>query len=167
MNALSARDVMTTDVLAARGDWPVPRLAEFLTEHGISGAPVLDGDGRLVGVASMTDLVRHDALPEREPQRPGRQQAGDRLVLAGRVAEEESAGFLMEGGSETSVVDIMTPTVFTVDEATPLEDVAETMIRGRIHRVFVTRGSAIVGLVTALDLLKALVPSLEAVPPRQ
>ncbi|MDX1545648.1 MAG: CBS domain-containing protein [Rhodothermales bacterium] len=166
MNTLIARDVMTTDVLAARDDWPVSRLAEFLTEYGISGAPVLDGDGRLVGVASMTDLVRHDALPEREPPRPGRQRAGDRLVLAGRVAEEESTAFLVEGGSETSVGDIMTPTVFTVEETTPLEEVAETMIRGRIHRVFVTRGTAIVGLVTALDLLKTLVPNPEAVPPR-
>jgi CBS domain-containing protein len=51
----------------------------------------------------------------------------------------------------------MTPTVFTVPENTPVSRLAKTMISGRIHRLLVTRRGRIVGIVTALDLLKLLV----------
>jgi CBS domain-containing protein len=54
------------------------------------------------------------------------------------------------------VGDIMTPTVYTVPADTPASELARTMVSGRIHRLFVTRGRRIVGIVTSLDLLKLL-----------
>ena len=55
-----------------------------------------------------------------------------------------------------TVQDIMTPTVFSVDEEAALQHVADAMIRGRIHRVFVTRQKKLVGIITALDMLKII-----------
>ena len=50
----------------------------------------------------------------------------------------------------------MTPTVFNVLEDTPVQVIADYMLRGRIHRQFVTRGSQVVGVITAMDLLKVV-----------
>jgi CBS domain-containing protein len=50
----------------------------------------------------------------------------------------------------------MTPMIFKVEENTSVQVVAETMLRGRIHRVFVTRGSTLTGIVTTLDMLQVI-----------
>ncbi len=155
MKDLTARDVMTERVLTVQADWPVTHLTEFLLEHGISGAPVTTAEGTLIGVVSLTDIVRHESLPQKEPHPHG---AHDFYVLSleGRYAEEEWSAFRIDEGSEVTVRDIMTPTIFKVHERAPVREVADLMIKGRIHRVFVTRGDTIVGIVTALDLLQVI-----------
>jgi len=155
MNNQTARDVMNPDVLTARADWPVSRLAEFFIEEGISGAPVTNGDGTLIGVVSLTDLVRHDSMPQREPHAHS-PHAFYRYPLDEQYAEEEVSTFRIASNSQATVRDIMTPTIFRVREQTPVADIADLMIKGRIHRVFVTRGKLVVGIVTALDLLKVV-----------
>src|ERR1700709_1866626 len=57
MRPITAADVMNPRVLAASADWTLPELADFLVEHEISGAPVVDATGRLLGVASVTDIA--------------------------------------------------------------------------------------------------------------
>ena len=54
----TAKEVMTPDVLLAGADWTLEELAEFLVDHSISGAPVVSTEGDLLGVVSMTDIVR-------------------------------------------------------------------------------------------------------------
>jgi CBS domain-containing protein len=56
----------------------------------------------------------------------------------------------------TTVDDLMTPMVFDVSEDTPLQTVAETMLKGRIHRVLVTHKNHLVGIITALDLIRVI-----------
>ena len=53
-----AKDIMTRNVLTVSEEWTVPELARFLTNHSISGAPVTNGEGKLVGVVSVTDIAR-------------------------------------------------------------------------------------------------------------
>ena len=60
MTDTTAQDVMTRDVLTARADWSIDRLADFFIDKSISGAPVLEPDGSLVGVVSSTDLAWSD-----------------------------------------------------------------------------------------------------------
>src|ERR1700709_831290 len=57
MRPITAADVMNPRVLAASADWTLPELADFLVEHEISGAPVVDAAGRLVGVVSVTGIA--------------------------------------------------------------------------------------------------------------
>lgn len=155
MKGLTAKEVMTPDVLPARADWPLERLAEFLIENDISGAPVISEYGALIGVVSLTDIVRHDSLHQREPQHK-KTHDYHLPVLELQYAEEEMETFRFEGGSAVSVRDIMTPMIFQVDEHTPVQEVADKMIRGRIHRVFVTQRDNVVGIITALGLLDVL-----------
>lgn len=153
----TARDLMTPKVLAAHADWSLERLAEFLIENNISGAPVLSDSGfLLVGAVSMSDLVRYESLPQREPQH----HRGSSFYMEStemHYAEEELASFQLSDPSRATVRDIMTPVIFSVKEETPLLEVARTMVHGRIHRVFVTRDGRLVGVISALDVLRAVV----------
>ncbi|NBC17907.1 MAG: CBS domain-containing protein [Bacteroidetes bacterium] len=153
---MTARDVMTRDVLTVRSDWSIDRLAEFLIQNDISGAPVVVDGGMLVGVVSLKDIVRHNSLPETrstENQRPPAYYI-DHAELG--LDEEDMASLRWGEVSSVQVRDIMTPAVFSVAEDASMADVADTMVRGRIHRVFVTRDGSLQGIITALDMLNVI-----------
>ncbi len=151
---LTARDVMNPIVLSIRQDKTVRELAAFLTENEISGAPVVDGHGKLVGVVSLRDIVEKAGGGNEElaggRRRLGSSEWGDKLTPneAGQM-HIENEGLLVR--------EIMTPSVYTVAESIPVAQVAETMLRGHIHRLLVVRGSQAVGIISSLDLLKLLV----------
>lgn len=147
---------MNRDVFGVRVDMTVREAAGFLTENHIGGAPVLDEEARLVGVVSLTDLA------ENASERPdiAAAGAGARARRDVRGLDERPAGGnltrLHDEPEGLLVRDIMTPTVYTVPEDTPVPEIARAMIAGRIHRLFVTRQRRVVGIVTPLDLLRLL-----------
>ncbi len=151
--ALVAADVMTDSVIVAKADWPVSQLAEFFLENGISGSPVVSADNRLVGVVSHTDVVRHSTQSLDEPDQTHDYYLG---ILELQVSPEDMLGMHLDTSEDTCVADIMTPMVFQVSESTPIAEIAETMVRGRIHRVFVTNEGQVTGVIAALDLIKLL-----------
>lgn len=151
-----AKEFMTREVLTARAEWNLDRLAEFFVEYAISGAPVTSEDGRLMGVVSATDLVRYRALPIKNPIPVGPHHFFLE-PLTRDYADEEVDTFRVDGSDDLATVkDIMTFAIFDVDEEASLLEAAETMVRGGIHRVFVTRGERLVGIITALGILKVL-----------
>ena len=155
MPPLTAADVMNPQVLAVRPDMTVHELAEFLTENQITGAPVLDRNGRLVGVVSETDII------ESESERAGmvRDRSDPEFDLRGweDSANPDEIRDLHVESADLFVRDIMTPAAYTVPHDTPVPRLAQTMVAGRIHRLLVTREGSVVGIVTSLDLLKLLV----------
>ncbi len=153
METKTAKEVMNTNILTAQADWPVNKLAEYFIENSISGAPVLTEDGELIGVVSMTDIIRQDILKGKDVQL---QRTNDYYLssLEERYDNEEVVTFRIKETSRATVKDIMTPVVFDVPEDMPASQVADMMIKGRIHRVFVTRNKELVGIISALDLLK-------------
>lgn len=152
---LTARDVMTPEVMTVDADWTVTDLAEFLVTNAISGAPVVSPQGRLLGVVSLTDLVRHASLPVHS-ERP--EPTHDVYVddLDREYPDDEFAGFRVGTEDGTLVSDIMTPMIFEVTPETDVRQIADMMIRGRIHRVFVTDHKHVVGVISALDLLRLI-----------
>jgi CBS domain-containing protein len=153
---LMAKDVMTREVLAVGADWPLDRLTNFLVENSISGVPVTSEEGRLLGVVSVTDIVRHTSLPGKEPHSHEPHEYYLHPSGESRYRHDEIAELRIDGESTVTVRDIMTPAIFNVKEDTPLKIVADTMIRGRIHRLLVTRGDKVTGIIAALDLLKVI-----------
>lgn len=152
---LRAKDVMTHAVLTVQPDWPLEQLADFLVRNGIHGAPVVSNSGDLLGVVSTTDLARTATLTDED--------------LSGSVAHEFYSRYLDEPYSgddpapqvspehaQTLVQEIMTPVVLDVDADEPVHLVAHRMVEGRVHRLMVTREGRIVGVITALDLLKVM-----------
>ncbi len=154
MKETVARDVMNAQVLTVRPEMTVRDLAAFLTENQISGAPVVDSHGCLVGVVSLTDIAESDS--DRNDRAPDRSKP--ELFVRGwedGIRPEEVQRLRLEQ-ADLLVRDIMTPTAYTVPEDTPVGTVAQTMVAGRIHRLLVTRGHKLIGIVTSLDLLKLL-----------
>ncbi|MFQ5845824.1 MAG: CBS domain-containing protein [Planctomycetota bacterium] len=150
--ALTARDVMTTDLVSVTPSTPLSEFAWICTEHGISGCPVVGPDGRLVGIATKTDLLprllegRHDFAANRDFRR--------RLGL-GEEGVQAFAGAASESEEEVvgEVDDIMQEAVLTVPPETPLPVLARRMAEERVHRVLVSEGERLCGIVTSLDLL--------------
>jgi CBS domain-containing protein len=154
MRDLVAKDVMNTDLITVPADMTVAELAEFLVENEISGVPVEDAEGRLVGVVSLSDVAR--SLTGR-----------DEAVLTHRDSDyylrsweerfnaEDLAGLRVAESDET-VGEIMTPSVLAVDEEMPVSRVAAKMIDARIHRLLVTRDRKVVGILSTTDLLGLL-----------
>ena len=152
---ITVSDVMSSEVVSAEAGWSLDKLAEVLVDNSISGAPVTDADGELVGVVSMTDIVRQNRMTG---STAGSETAHDVYLyeLERRMSQEEIKTFHTEYESPVQVRDIMTPMIFEVSEDTPIQDVAETMLKGRIHRVFVTRGKKLTGIVTTLDMMQVI-----------
>ena len=152
---LTVKDVMRSEVLAVDADWPLDKLAGFLVDNSISGAPVTDEKGELVGVVSLTDLVRHSSMTEKDTETASTHDVY-LYELERHMSHEELRVFHTQYESPIQVREIMTPMIFKVSEEDSVQDVAATMIKGRIHRVFVTRGSTLTGIVTALDMLQVI-----------
>src|SRR4051812_25513212 len=116
MRLITASDLMNPRVLTIRHDMRVPELANFLVANDISGAPVEDGSGKLVGVVSLNDLA--------EVLADGEDEDGDRgaVFFASEWDEGLSADEIEDlpaDATELTVADIMTPEVYTVNEETP------------------------------------------------
>lgn len=149
MKKTTASELMTRKILTVAPDWSVGRLMEFLTNNSISGAPVVGDDGKPIGVVSLTDIARNGTVAERTGQAPHQYYRR----LEDFVAPEEVRRFRVEHNAEVTIRDIMTPMVFAVDEDATAQEVAEMMITGRIHRVFVRQSSKLTGVITSMDLL--------------
>ena len=77
-------------------------------------------------------------------------------TLEMQVTQEEATTFHTEQESSAAVRDIMTPMIFEVEESASIEEVADTMVKGHIHRLFVTHNKQIAGVVSALDMVEFL-----------
>lgn len=149
---VTAGDLMNRDVFKVRADWSVHQLAEFLNEKRISGAPVVDEKDKLVGVVSDSDIVRSDSEDCGELFR----ESPHELYVHGwesSLASSALSSLLIEEDHEHFVRDIMSTTVLSVNESTPLSDISSTMIRHKVHRLLVTSRSKLVGVITAMDLV--------------
>ncbi|HBF42890.1 MAG TPA: hypothetical protein DDW42_04535 [Desulfobacteraceae bacterium] len=155
MNYLKAEDIMTQDVLTVRADWSLDRLSEFLVGNSISGAPVVSGEEKLIGVVSLTDIVLHGTLSVKDPP-PNEPHEYYVNELERQYGQNEIKAFRISGEPLTTVRDIMTPVIFKVTEDATVQQVANTMINSRVHRVFVTREDELVGIIATPDMLKVI-----------
>jgi CBS domain-containing protein len=155
VKGLKAKDIMTQNVLTAKADWSMERLAEFFSANSISGAPVISEDEKLIGVVSLTDIVLRNTLPEEETRWNETHEYYVR-ALEHHYSRGEISSFCIGSEPLVTVRDIMTPTIFSVDEDATVQQVADTMLKERIHRVFVTRGGSVVGIIATPDMLKVI-----------
>jgi CBS domain-containing protein len=151
---LTAKDVMTAELITVAADLTVAEVVELLTENEVSGAPVVDEEGMPIGVVSLSDVARR--ATGRGPVDLDRSRP--EFYLRGwedRYALEEVRALRIVAES-LSVRDVMTETLFTVGEDAPLDEIAGVMLGAHVHRVLVTRDGRLAGIVSSLDLLGAL-----------
>jgi CBS domain-containing protein len=146
MRPITAGDLMNPEILTVDADMTVRELAAFLVENEISGAPVQDDEGRIVGVVSLVDVAAVHSESEEGDAESSPFGAG---------GEGESNG---DGGRDNLMVaDVMTPMVYSVTEDATVSEVASAMLKGHLHRVLVTREDRAVGIISTSDLLGLLV----------
>ena len=151
---MNASDVMTREILSVGPDTTVAEAIRTMLDNRISGLPVIDEAGRLVGILTEGDLMRRGETGT-ERQRPRWLEI---LMGPGRLAGEyvRTHGRKVDG--------IMTRDVVSVTPDTPLKEVVELMERRRIKRVPVLDGDVLVGILSRADLLRALLGALEEKP---
>lgn len=152
---MKVRDVMTKPVVSIESGAPISLAIRLMLQKKISGLPVVDAAGNLVGVVTEGDFLRRAET--------GTQFAPPRwlefLMGPGPLARD----YVKAHGRTVS--EVMTRDAKTVDEDTQLNDVVALMERNHIKRVPVLRGKKLVGIVTRVNLLRALVSALHAAPP--
>ena len=153
---MRAYQIMTPRVATVRTDTPIAEAAELMLAKRISGLPVLDTAGKLVGIVSEGDFVRRSEIGTQ------RQRSSWLAFLfgPGKLAAE----FVREEGR--TVGDVMTQDPVTIAEDAPLEEVVKIMERRGIKRLPVLRNGTLVGIVTRANLLQAVANlARTAVPP--
>jgi CBS domain-containing protein len=141
---LTAGELMNHEIVAVPRDMSVQAAASLLRQNQISGAPVVDADGRCIGVLSANDFVR---WTERRPAAP---------IDPGYVCSRQVIGELEEFASE-AVTACMTRDVVTVRTSTPIGRLARLMLDAHIHRVIVVdENDRPVGIVSSTDVLAAV-----------
>jgi CBS domain-containing protein len=143
---MQAKDIMTTEVVTVRPDTGVREIARLLLNRHISAVPVVEENGKLVGIVSEGDLMRRpETGTERTPS----------WWLDMFASPEESAWeFVKTHGRRAK--DVMTAKVITVEEDTSLGKIATILEHNRIKRVPVLRDGKIVGIVSRANLLQGV-----------
>jgi CBS domain-containing protein len=152
-----AGDLMTRDVAVVHPETSLLEAVKLMAGHRISGMPVLDDAGAIVGMLSEGDLVRwHEGYTERQARWL------DMLAEGGHLAPA-----FLEGIREQrrKVKSVMSTGATTVTEDTPARDVAHLMHSKNIKRVPVVRDGKLVGIVARSDLVRALAEKLSEKPP--
>lgn len=161
---LTVQDLMRTEVVTVRADMSVRKLAALLADEGISGAPVVDSSGEVVGVVSTKDILAaaSEGVPLQDVQN-GLVEAdwfGEALHVDTKTNvprfDWELVWPTAEGLDSRTVTEIMNPTKLGVTPSTSVEDLAKYMTERAIHRSLVTVNDRLVGIVTTYDILLAV-----------
>lgn len=143
---MKASDIMVTDVITVKPDSTVEDVAALLLKHRISGVPVVDAGGQMIGIVSEGDLLRRAEAGTEHDRSWWLQMLMGREVLAAEYTREHSR----------KVADLMTREVITATPDTPVSEIAELLERNRIKRVPIVAGGKLVGIVSRANLLHAL-----------
>lgn len=145
---LRAKDVMSTEVVTVRAGTTLREAARILEEEQVHGVPVLDAAKNILGVLSGTDLA--NALTEEVDPRAPRPPRG---VDWGDVGSSP----LVDADPDETVENVMTTRVVHAAPDATVGALAKLMAREKVHRVLITEGKALRGIVSATDLLGCLV----------
>lgn len=148
----TAREIMTAPAISVRPETKLEEVVNVMAEHNISGVPVIDAEGLVVGIISETDIVKY----------AGKTQVVRFLSPSGWICpyDERTAGMMYRKGFEllasTAVEAVMTRKVITAGEDSTGLEIARIMSRRRINRIPVVDGDGrLLGLITRADLVRS------------
>jgi CBS domain-containing protein len=151
---MRAHQIMTRPVYSVLPEATIAEAANIMLQRHISGLPVVDAAGKLVGIVSEGDLIRRSEI--------GTQRKRSRwlkfLLGAGKAATE----FVHEHGRKIS--EVMTRDPLTITEDTPLEEIVTSMETNGVKRLPVMRGDKLVGIVSRANLLQAVASLSREIP---
>ena len=152
---MTAKEIMTTDVITLTPETDIGRAAQLLLEKGINGAPVLDDEGRVVGILCQSDLV---AQQKRLPMPTVFTLLDSYISLSSSKQIEKEVRKI----AALTVAEAMTPDPVTVQSDTTLETIAGLMVDSGFHTLPVVDQGTLVGIIGKEDVLKTLLSAPKA-----
>ncbi|MGE0708911.1 MAG: HPP family protein [Planctomycetota bacterium] len=176
---IRARDVMSQNVITVTPETPVEELIGLIRASHFTAVPVVDAEGRAIGLVAETDILRALAYILVPPQSgefavpPGGFEAASprdksatvRLLRAAQRKDlTREVASVMQGLLKRTVHDLMTPVVISCRPDAPLSEVCETLVWKEVHRVVVTDDeNRVVGLISSLDLARRFGEELQKI----
>jgi CBS domain-containing protein len=151
---MRAHQIMTRPVITVAPETTIVEAANTMLQKHVSGLPVIDAAGKLVGIISEGDFIRRGEI--------GTQRKRGRFLKFILGPGKEATDFVREHGRK--VAEIMTKSPLTITEDTPLEEIVELMEKNDVKRLPVMRGDKIVGIVSRANLLQAVASLARQVP---
>ncbi|MBI4243532.1 MAG: CBS domain-containing protein [Planctomycetes bacterium] len=154
MLKISVKEIMKSPVLFINSEWRLSDAASFFLEHSVSGAPVLDDQGKTIGVLTLKDIARytmwHLEVEEYEEDLGGSKKSTgvDQVSLP--------QNYKLDKMTCTTVRQVMSVGVITVSDEVTISKILGVMMKNRIHRVFVKKAGKIIGVVTTMDIIRWL-----------
>ncbi len=145
---LKAKDIMTSDVITVKSDTTIEELAKILRKQQISGTPVVDDEMNVVGIVTENDLISKN----KRLHIPTVFRLFDAFIPIGTSKLEVE----IKKMAALTVGEICTRDVVTVDEETPMEDIATIMTEKKIHLLPVIKEGKIAGIIGKKDIIRGI-----------
>jgi len=145
---LKAKDIMTKEVITVKPETTIEELARLLMTQHISGAPVVDDNGKIVGIVTENDLISKNS----RLHIPTILRLFDAYIPLGTSKMESDIRKM----AASTVEDICTKEIITVDEEASVEYIATIMTEKRIHILPVVREGKLVGIIGKKDMIKGI-----------
>ncbi|MBT8342041.1 MAG: CBS domain-containing protein [Desulfatitalea sp.] len=152
---LTAAQIMTTELITLSPETDIAQAARVLLDNGINGAPVVDDQGRLVGILCQSDLV----VQQKRIPMPTVFTLLDSYVSLTSTKQWEKQ---IRKISALTVAEAMTPDPVTITGQTPLDDIAGLMVDNNLHTLPVVDDDRLVGIIGKEDVLRTLLGSPKA-----
>lgn len=146
----TAADIMTREVVTIKIDASVKELAQLLSSRNISGVPVVDENGVLVGIVTESDLIDQN----KKVHIPTVVSILDSFLFLESTSKMEQE---MKKIAGSSVADIYSTQVVSIAETTPLDEIATIMSEKNVHTLPVVTDDRIVGVVGKKDIIRTII----------
>ena len=155
---MKVRDIMTTDVVSAKRGTPVNELAKLMGARDISGVPVLDDDGSVVGIVTELDMIVRNTRLD--------MPRFIQILDLGRIPLERRSDYehRMQHMLGTRAEDLMSEEVVTIGPDDSVEDLAELMVKRRVNPVPVVENGKLIGIVSRADIIDMMAAEMEEPP---
>jgi CBS domain-containing protein len=151
---MRAHQIMTRPVITVTPETTIVEAASTMLQRHLSGLPIVDAAGKLVGIVSESDFIRRGEI--------GTERKRGRFLTFILGPGQAATDFVHEHGRK--IAEIMTREPLTISEDTPLEEIVELMEKRNVKRLPVMRGDQIVGIVSRANLLQAVASLARQVP---
>ncbi len=151
MLQMEAWQIMNRDVITIKKGASVDEALKLMAKHHVSGLPVLDADGNIVGIITESDVLLKGQSPVLDKPRP---------IKGHKPVPEDVLETAYKKTRAELVEDAMTKEVIAFSEDSLVADIARVMVEHGINRVPIVRDRKVVGIISRKDILKAMADSL-------
>jgi CBS domain-containing protein len=151
MAELLAKDIMTKKVITINQEDSIEKLSDLLLDNNISGVPVVDNEGKIVGIATEGDIIIRDT----DLHFPRYFKLLDSIIYLESLTKFKDS---LKKHLATKVSEIMTSDIVTCTAETSVEEIASMMVEKKINRIPVlSAGNEIEGIITRADIVKSMI----------